>query len=524
MVPGLGAMTLLARARATPEDTPPQRLPGLSRHLSDVKHLWQQHVWAAGEVTNDRHLMLGGQIVEHGQHVAFLLNNPVAPLVYSCPSSVTGGKYAYLSWQFIQNRAAVWNTVSPHQDTSGLSPRYVISVFDKVAPGGVLTQELTENLDPCGLIDGRGRIVQIETSGLVENAPQRLLQTPVFVSDANKAKYSLMPGREVVVAMRHMASLDVLGPIPANAAINLAFQFVRYNGTEPEEYSALQSIAMSGGVSEHAMTYTTSHHPMLARSGYFRIVVSSIALSSATEWLPGFVELEVAWKIGGYDGRVWAQPTSEVFNDATYMFRKCRMTAASLRIKNITALMHVGGDAAAGLAENHLGQWHNQTTDSLLAAAGAARTGYRGPASKGAYTWLHLTDESEHYEDATYEVRHGSGVVVQPRVHLDKLNLTHFVLIDVGQDGDSLSRFTAQIRVDLHLEFISSSPLANNSVCAYDIEDLARANMILAAAPVAYENPFHLPTIWAAIRKASGAALRAGAGVVARAALEALLL
>lgn len=532
----ISSMTLIARARATPEDTQPIRLPGVwSRHLSDVKHLWKLSTWKNQPVVaNAESVFMGGVALEYFQFPAFLLPTPVAPLVYPQANSMGPTEISWMQWYFLPKLSATYMGVNPSQlniAASELQGSFGIPLFQTVPAGE--PSELTvpsafEYIEP---------FVTANASALFDappllpagwtrvNPPQEVLSTPTFRSATNTAYYALNHGNSLTLYVTHLDSTGTPQVMPVGGGVTIALTLLRYNGLEPETSSPVITLVVPAGSSAARMDLTKGDAgKLLANAGYYRFRINLIQLQAPTtgNFIYGALQFVVGTKIMGTNDRVWVQPTTEVFRDASYLFRRCRVNAAALRIKNTTPALQAGGDGLAGLCSSQQAGWFNQNPESLLQAAGAVRTGYRGNALDGLYTWMPLTEGDDEYLDHTSEF--GTLSTPYPTIHLDRTLNPHFGYFDVGSVGGAgTSVFTAQLRADTHIEYISTSPLANNGVSSLNVEDLSRANMILAAAPLAYSNPMHLPTIWNAIKKAGALALKSGASAVARAALEAML-
>lgn len=537
----MNAISLIAKARATPEEAPPIRWPGVHREMSDVKHLWHQAQWRqivkTGTAGNPEEPPLGGELLPSTTHVAFLVPDAVAPIVHTMSNTMSISQVAFGQWTFAPPIQTVGMNAA---DLNTESTYWFIPLRETVNSGEGATSltvpSILAEINPVMIRDGKGMQVGSGLPDLFSTLTPTDLpvpETPMFYSLRNKASYVLGFGNSVYIKAQHVGTTGTEGALATGAGITVRMSFVRYNGTDQEVNSASFSLTVAAGATAGQVLVTRATEGaglFFTTPGYIRARIDSIELAAPTTGSQYYsiLRFQVACVLEGADYRYWTQPVSESFADAKYLFRQNRITAASLRVTNVTSMLQIGGDVGAGLCRNHLGGWYNQNMSSLLTAAGAPRLGYRGPAAKGAYTWMQLSEGLDEPVDNTHEWGpYGTSVA---RVMLDRTaNRFHFIWLDTGllapQSAATAgaSNFSAQLRADIHMEYYSSSPLANNRVSTLDVEDLSRANMILAAAPLAYCNPLHLGTIWSAIRKAGTLALKAGASSVARAALEALL-
>lgn len=528
------AITLIAKARATPEDAPPIRWPGVHREMSDVKHLWHQAQWRSITRTAGtfEEPSMGGEQLLPTAHVAFLVPDAVAPIIHTTTNTMSLGQVAFGSWLFAPSLEIVgMNQPDPNIHSQFWYVPIRETVASTMGAQNVLVPPIFAEVNP--IMTRNDREVP-NGSGLPSLFPNLTAtdlpaqDTPMFYSTKNNASYILGYGNSVYVKAVHVGTSGAEGALAAGAGITVRFSFSRYNGLDQEVNSTEAVLTVPAGATAGQILVTRSTDGVgtfFNTPGYIRARIDTMELLAPTTGTQFYsiLRFQFACVLEGSDNRYWTQPVTPTFSEAKYIFRENRVTAASLRVKNVTSMLQLGGDIGAGLCRNAQGGWYNQTMSSLLTAAGAPRIGYRGSAADGAYTWMPLSEGLDEPVDNTHEWGTMGSCVA--RVMLDRIaGRFHFIFLDTGvAAGGSTSSFSAQLRADVHLEYYSSSALANNRVSTLDVEDLSRANMILAAAPLAYCNPLHLGTIWAAIRKAGTLALKAGASSVARAALEALL-
>lgn len=520
-------LTLLAKTRSLPEICAPLRWPGVYRQLTDVKHIWSLVTLKNPITPNAPQLnsplvlpaALGNSDLQFSTHPSFLVADPVAPVIYLHENDVieTNNVAYALKWNFtdidtlsfgdfIKVGVPIQRNVSASFESIRYSADVSTTFLYPVAPNAPYT--LTQ--PPSILLEAPSYYSETQSKYYVLNHAGGLaIRTTITVTDGSGASIAL----------------------PTGASVRVDYQIKRYNGREPESmYVSIANVINAGATSVMYVTAPTTT-TLVKATGYMRVQMVTVAYAAgaSVDYKITAIKTDIWSLVTNRADRYWVQPSLGIFADGQFMFRKVRVTAASLRVKNVTPPIYVGGDAYGARINNKLGGWYDQTVDSILTASGNSRIGYRGAAADGLYTWMHLSEGSDVYRDSTYEARLNNSFIITtvlPRVLLDEMiDEFHALVIDASSMSDATltkDMTTLQVRADLHVEFCSDSALANNSVSPFTIDDLAKANMILAAAPLVFENPGHWARIWNAIKSTSSAVLKAAGPAAARAALGAL--
>lgn len=557
----------IAKARTLPEVTPAIRLPYVNRALTDVKHLWSLGSIAAPEAAVEgvtvagRPVYLFDEALPDGAHFLALGKSPVAPLVYKhVLAGLEAGCFHYARWtpaSFVQAIGVNPGTTDAHVFTiptngiavlSGAPVEYTPdAAFEYLQPGATSATSgySTANSGPLA-----GAL-----AGLTWTAsPDEMAWTPTFVS--GDRYYSLNHSGHLRIRIMHGTPA-----IPVPGQVRLRFALLRYNGEDSEDVTIEFDATMATSEPNGGLTLditnngvvawkddgTSSTFPpfisgvggnvatgeYLARPGYYRLMLRSVRLGAGSSTALTYQQfrLIIGWVVpratNAAQTAIWVQPALRTYFDASYMFRSTRVTAASLRLTNNTPKMFVGGNAFACRMSSgssfRSGGWYNATTALVRDSSGHMRAGYAGNAADGLYTWMELTDLDETFRDCSFEMP--DAPVLRPRVDLDLFTHTnHIFLVDTTRMPlEGIASFTARFRVDLHVEFMSTSSLATLSVAVGSSDVLAQANTVLAAAPLCYENPGHLAKIWNAIRRTAMPLLKASTSAAARVALEGML-
>lgn len=172
-----------------------------------------------------------------------------------------------------------------------------------------------------------------------------------------------------------------------------------------------------------------------------------------------------------------------------------RMNAASLLLMNTSAALYKNGGVVAGRV-----QWGttNVFTPSVLNAKLASintSLKYTGSAKDGAYTYIVPDKASLEYSDYTTLP---AGVNI-PYVY-DLGDFEHVNAVCFNVATDVTQRFTMQLRLDIHLEAITDSPVYNLDVASLSVNDFW-AVLTSASSLVPFtENPTH-PMLMAMVTK-----------------------
>lgn len=509
------------------------RMPYDTRTLTDVKHLYLQ-----GTIKNDRDA--GGSTTEYpaymgegalarSVHPVYVGKSAVAPCLYTVGngSMATGTVWASV---WCNDRGGMGSTTTSADDY------YVFSTNVSVRSGGAMSQwdppanqQYMEADYIKPLTDAAG-VGDLGSGYSLVPPPAEVLRTPTFHSPSKQAYYSLLH----VPHLRLYYYTTVAVPND----MTLYCVLLRYNGLDQETCSDSIAITLSKGSKAAVLNLTdqltTASGSKPLTCGYYRFRVDKIVMKPDPTLLMEFPPSYLRIVNLGYarSDRFWVQPTIPSFTDANYLYKSVRLTATALRVANRTPDMYKGGNVFVGkvfpdaLADTPCGDgWYNVSLPKAMNDAAHPRTGYTGPANFGGYTWMELEEDDKNFRDCTAEFIGRGSVVVKARVDLDYfVRAQHIVLFDLqAMSEEAFSAFAGFFRVDTHIEYQSTSSLANLSVTAVPIQELVSANIVLAAAPLAYENPGHLSAIWGKIKQFAGPVLRAAGSAAARAALTSAL-
>lgn len=531
-------LNVYAKARALPELVAPQRMPYQSRNQTDVKHLWHlatvknQRNATAGTQT-EYPAFLGDTAINSGQHIMFLGKSAVAPVVYCLSNAaMVAGEVIFMKW---------WPAVPPRGDYSKVQPGSYIIDCGISTHAGAAAQEYTPQaakayVQPCftsSTTDIKD-FVSLPSGYTAKAAPGEIENTPTFVS--HDRYYALNHGHTMRVVIES-ASFDSGGAqlaFPGQAAIHMTL--LRYNGEDMEDDAGTYTFTMGSGSKANRFdldeTSGIGGGEATRRPGYYRFRVDKVVMAPDASSMLVYPDIALRVFSACYSNtdRFWVQPAIPTFYDAHYVFRKVRITAASMRATNTTPAMFIGGDAYAcrlgddNQSSNLGAGWYNTSPQLIAQYAGSRRVGYTGNAVDGLYTWMEQYPQDEDFLDCTAEMS-DYPATVRPKVDLDRyIGATHAFMFDTSQMSvEASSSFTARLRVDVHLEFMSNSPLANNSIALGSITDLENAAVVLALAPLCYENPSHLAKIWEVIKRSALPVLKAAGSAAARVALESML-
>jgi hypothetical protein len=212
------------------------------------------------------------------------------------------------------------------------------------------------------------------------------------------------------------------------------------------------------------------------------------------------------------------------------MYEECRVTAASVLLKNTTAQIYKSGDIyGAVLPEEKM---HRLTPNLITNAAGKRRTGYRGELAAGGYTWMEMPEaENMAFRNCVPEVVGGTGnretffttVGVARIAGYGNINVLYARPgFNTGEEASQFTLPTFQLRVDQHLEFISESQLAMLAVSPFKLDDLMNASKALGNAPLITENFIHIKELWQKLKDGGRRVLAAGGRSLAMAAMSEL--
>jgi hypothetical protein len=555
------ALTDIAKTICAPRDTNAIRLPDMDARLTDVKHLW-----VGGDITNfvavasgqsDYACLTGDQTLPLNSNLLFLMRNPIAPLIYAVntPSTWqvrTGGELMLYNWQLSGSDVPGWNFPAYSPQISGGSKNYMwIRMPSSFNVGASPNTPVVFTPAPDQSYLMPFKAVRDTTYSSV-GGPEGVDEEPCYMTATDFRKYGFYGGgRFIVAAVLSSSDGTAALAVPAGGGITVSIRVARYmhTGDDDDDYGRF-TVQISAGNST-ACTVIQGAMPM----GFYRFLIESIqfnaptaasnygnvglrvakimtaslpstttgsayanivgvnAITQAAVANPGAVEYPTSY--------LYVNPPNYALTNSPYILNNARINSLGLLVTNVTPMISRGGDVY-GLRINPGENWDDYSSALVAREAGAPRVSYRADLSNGCYTWMELSDRQ--YRDWYPSL----GAANATKIASDSSVLT--VLLDTGSPVHAIAvnspsvttDYRLQFRVDMHIEFMSTHQLVQNSISPYTLEDLRQATVALAIGPLFTENWIHLDKLWANIKSAGKAVLQAGGRAAGLAAMTQL--
>lgn len=536
------ALNALAQSICAPRDTLPMRLPDVVRKRTDVRHLWTMSSikpvtdfanlgfpLAVGTLTvTDYSPAIGSSPLAPSTNMVWTHRNPVAPLFFAvsatsyCADAGTGATGWY-----------DWVLVGRDNSTLGTYNIYPSPVLVRASPAAPI--QVTPPADLAMLAPSQS----YWDATTVDSPPGGVTTEPGYVT-ATGDYYSFYGGGRFIIELEHMnAAATSTLVLPAGAGVTFTCALCRYNGTTDDDEVLTITVAINTG----AATGKGQSYVVLP-VGFYRISVQSIVYQAPTaDYAYGPVRLRVRKATGPYyPGMVSTQsgftsryfvvnPPNVALTNAPFVVENSRVNAMGTLLTNVTPSLSLGGDVfGARISEGEDFFEYNPST--LLSITGQVRTSYRGDLARGAYTWMELPDSYATFRHHTVKPGGANGPNMPPgsayslTISIDGTGPVHAMCVIAPMSNGISSTDLAtslQLRCDYHVEFISSSQLANNAISSLPSDTLTNATMALANASLFTENWIHLDQLWKAIKQSGSTILRAGGTAMASTAMRELI-
>lgn len=502
----------IACAISAPAIHPPLRLPTVPRKRTDVLHLYDKNVSnylinPASTTTFETGGITSRVFFPQGAFMNVLTRDPVIPGFVTKPvKCLAAGTF---QWDWIP----IWSDQSVFWDRipNATLPR---SQVMPVCPIGNTTLGPSEVYD-TNLADGKLDFLNVRSVG-VPTGGNGGETVPGAYYDGRH--YAWHYGGRIAVNVFCVTEIGT-NKTMTDCVLKCNISCHRFRGDgQPDETNDELWLTVAAGSENGMLTFS-------APAGFYTLDISSVSVrnTSANNLNMG----PVAWGIQATVCSLWEQPGAgqanllmptvlPTYETATFMLERCRVTAASMLISNVTAEIAKSGEVFGIRSVGTEGFFTELNVETITALSGQASTAFTGSLSKGAYTFLEPDQEMLEFND------HATVYLgkVYPFARLAELCFTHVIVGQWSLDNN-MGTPSFVTRHDIHLEFISNSQLSKPNLTAAHQLDFENASIALAAGDFFFENPSHLEEIWKWIRRAGTLALKAGASAGARALLEA---
>lgn len=511
----LGDMNKLAKTICAPRDMPPMRLPDVVRHRTDTKHLFVLTDYGMEDLSPlavERAPSFGGSQLSLQQGLVIMTRSPIAPLIYPVEWRAGAATSSY-NWLL----AGRDRSVNPGNflgiggaENWMLYPQPGLVKASPAAPITITPPADLSILAPYS--------VAYEPSS-AKGPPGGVDYEPAYIDPSGSFWGFFGGGRFVLTAVHYVASTGGLASLPAGGGIRVQMTLQAYTGTSDYLEAWTGEVTIPTGSSSGAVPLD-----LALPLGYYRFTVARLVYEAPTADYPyGGVGVRVTKNLGETIAgsaaswtmsHVYVNPMNPTVNAASYLFESVRVTSMATLITNVTPSLSAGGDIY-GIRIPDGENWFDFNVAKVLSLSGAQRTAYRGPLKSGAYSWMELPDDYNRFRDCMVKPGQFASVSVAqtsvPAVYLTDGHPVH-IIVWFSPTYSNLTGSTTrlQIRCDYHVEFVSSSQLANNLVTPLKTDDLTDASIALANAPLFTENWVHLDQLWRAIKTTGGEMLRAG--------------
>lgn len=398
--------------------------------------------------------------------------------------------------------------------------------------------------------------------------------TPVsYYSERTNRWYFMYGGGTVDIVFKCMygtgSTLDNV-EVPPGGGLEITLTLYRYTATAGDENCGNYKATIAAGAKQVSLNLLIQQVGTTVEcesaAGYYRYQIDTVHINAPTAKFEKYsLQIEHLIIIDRTQW-YWYAPVPSAVLEGPYMTTQYRVTSVGTLLTNVASTYYArGGASGAALPERVL--WCDASVPSILNRAGAVRTGYRGAARNGMYTWLEPHTNMEKWYSASINrsddmsnvsnqavlipyMRAGSAVTSSANIiicQLDNPFPVHCSLITETQDqlpgldngwyagtnttttgfgninttiGGTASMF--QLRVDIHVEYVSNSQLCTMTISPHLATDFERCTMTLANVPLFTENWIHLEQLWNAIKNGGKVVLKAGASAAGRALLSEL--
>lgn len=542
-------LNLLAQTMVAPRDKPPLRLPEQQRKRTDVKHLWMTDTLSLLYPLSPPSAVAMSTATFFGKSLApdegfmVLLRNPVCPAIYPVSTAAATNVYSKYAWH-----------LTGDDGTAGPRPNATTLV---IVPFGSVSTPTSATFPPQIDFTPRGPaslLAPYQAVALTGTNLQSFRGTDVIPGWQDKYSnyWNFYGGGVMSVVFTHLDGNNSNYDVPAGGGILIRWALQRYNGTnDPDDYN-LGTVTIKAGTSsaEHTVNGpgTTATNTNLGQlsAGYYRFIIHHVGYNPGTEAIiygalvgeafttipPTNTVAGVTDKYGPRPEYMVIAPVNNVVTEAPYMLENTRVTSHAALLTNTSPKFFRGGTILGARLQTGVNGagWWDHTLSQIQTAAGHSTYGYRGDLANGAYTWMPLPDDV--WDMQQYLGRQSkTGITADevartyPRIPIDHEYGCHVIYWNAPGEGTALgstSDLSLLLRIDTHVEFISSSQLADLKVSIIGTDALTHATIALAAAPLFTENWTHLNELWGKIKAAGLRVATAGGKALASAAMSEL--
>lgn len=475
---------LVARTIALPSDYPPLRVPSINSTQKTA-------VVSLNAATQS-------QPVPSGSQRWMLINSPTTPVWTDCSidgdlgrnvSCIAGTRTA----TYTANQTVFMGTIIGGSISTTAGPDFEEYVTSSTTP-----DYTSPTLPPLGFYNGR----QFFYVASNENIGVGIVLTPV---GANPLANPVGSATATLEYITPKGVVDFELPLAPNGVSGLGTGPIGWGGSipAPGNWWRLRDV--------RAATDTTNFTAVNAGSYDIQFDIHLYAFSTGQQMMNNTVAT-TAVKFRPWPAARCIEGTTPVIYDA------CRITAASLRLTNVTALLKQEGSIYAARLNSRTVNVFNFDASSFSTVPVSEK--HNLTLQKGLYTYLAPGDDLQFKEHLTVcDPNIGSGgSPIIPLLHLDDMRMVNCAIV-----GDPDVTTTSQLNVtfDMHLEFMSGSQLFPPGVTLVSPLDYSAAVTALCTTGYFFENPSHyaalarlvlngLKVAWPVLRQSAAVGLRAG--------------
>lgn len=470
---------MVARTIALPSDYPPLRIPSINSTQKTA-------VVALNAATQS-------EVVSTTAQRWMLIHSPVAPVWTDCAVASDYGRYVtvvegtrFSGWGTTVNVADVFSSVSSAPGAE----------FELYSANTSVEDTTATTLPPIGVYNGKQ-----------------------FVYVANN---------ELLCPYVH---IDPIGAYPASSpAGNLVvtMEFWTPKGVVDHEFVLLPGALT--GLGSGNVGWAASGGP---NGSWYRIRDLRLAENASFTATAGAYEMQFQLRIAIISSgqtminntvattdvkfRPW--PAARCIEASTpVIYDSCRITAASLRLTNVTALLKQEGSIYAARLNARTTNVFNFTSSTFSGVPVSEK--HNLSLQKGLYTYLAPGQDlqfKEHLVALDRNVSPNNAAIV-PLLHLDDLQMVNCAIVG---DPDLTTSSQLNATFDMHIEFMSSSQLFPTGVTLINPIDYSAAVTALCTTGYFFENPSHyaalarlvlngLKIAWPMLKQSAAYGVRAG--------------